>query len=271
MKPCKGFTLVEMAIVLVIIALISAGILLGRSLLRQSQISSIIQDEQLYVHAAMQFKEKYGYLPGDFPHATDYWGAAAGIAFDNYSVTCYGNTTATSIATCNGDGNGHVYLYSSADYANSPERFLFWQHLSDAGLIPGKYTGKHGGGPLLYAEHNPGFNCPVSRMDAQVGFGVVYAPPLTGDNVLYDGVYNHMFDFGRYQAGMQPIRAVLTASEALAFDTKYDDGLPAYGTIRNAKSGLTVGTCTTSDVSSAAAYDLSLVGEKCAVNFTTGF
>ncbi len=66
------------------------------------------------------------------------------------------------------------------------------------------------------------------------------------------------------------INKVWTAQEALAFDTKYDDGLPAYGSIRNWKSNV-YGHCSTTDVSTTAVYDTSLMGPQCSFYFTSGF
>ena len=63
----KGFTLVEVSIVLVIIGLILGGILQGQSLIRSMQakdVMTIIKDLQT---ASQYFKERYHYLPGDFP------------------------------------------------------------------------------------------------------------------------------------------------------------------------------------------------------------
>lgn len=66
-KPALGFTLVEVSIVLVIIGLILGGILQGQSLIRSMQVKdvmSIIKDLQT---SSQFFKERYHYLPGDWP------------------------------------------------------------------------------------------------------------------------------------------------------------------------------------------------------------
>lgn len=66
-KPALGFTLVEVSIVLVIIGLILGGILQGQSLIRSMQVKdvmSVIKDLQT---SSQYFKERYHYLPGDWP------------------------------------------------------------------------------------------------------------------------------------------------------------------------------------------------------------
>jgi prepilin-type N-terminal cleavage/methylation domain-containing protein len=65
----KGFTLVEMSIVLVIIGLIVAGITLGRNLMRNGQLKSVIKEINTIYTFVMQFKDLYEYYPGDFPNA----------------------------------------------------------------------------------------------------------------------------------------------------------------------------------------------------------
>src|ERR1700733_6686144 len=94
-KTNSGFTLIELSIVIVIIGLLVGGILLGKSLVRQAQISSAMSDEQKYVQAVGAFQQKYGALPGDFATATSYWTAAG---------TCppTSGSPATTTTTCSG-------------------------------------------------------------------------------------------------------------------------------------------------------------------------
>jgi len=63
----RGFTLVELSIVLVIIGLLIGGILVGQSLIESSKINSFIKQIQQYDIATRNFKMKYKYLPGDSP------------------------------------------------------------------------------------------------------------------------------------------------------------------------------------------------------------
>ena len=63
----KGFTLIEMSIVLVIIGLIIGGVLLGRDLISAAAVRAQIAQIEKYNAAVNTFKGKYGYLPGDIP------------------------------------------------------------------------------------------------------------------------------------------------------------------------------------------------------------
>lgn len=70
MKNNKGFTLVEIAVVLVIIGLILGGILGSRSLIRSMQAKDVIAIVEDLRAAAAYFKQRHHYLPGDFPVTT---------------------------------------------------------------------------------------------------------------------------------------------------------------------------------------------------------
>src|ERR1700744_5463652 len=104
-----GFTLIELSVVLVILGLAIGGVFAGTSLMRSSQVNSIMVDEQKYVAAVNNFKQRYNALPGDMANATTYWNSAAGNSSDNYTTTCYSSTINTnSPVTCNGSGNGQI-------------------------------------------------------------------------------------------------------------------------------------------------------------------
>src|SRR5271156_1365895 len=63
----RGFTLIELSIVLVIIGLIVGGVLVGRDLIASAQVRSQITQIEKYNTATNTFRAKYGYLPGDIP------------------------------------------------------------------------------------------------------------------------------------------------------------------------------------------------------------
>ncbi|MFO0388554.1 MAG: type II secretion system protein [Alphaproteobacteria bacterium] len=68
----QGFTLIELSIVLVIIGLVTAGVLVGKDLINQAELRSIITDVEKYNTAVNTFKVKYCCLAGDCPFATDF-------------------------------------------------------------------------------------------------------------------------------------------------------------------------------------------------------
>ncbi len=109
----RGFTLVELSIVLVIIGLIVGGVLVGQSLIQAAKVrAQLTQLDQL--DAAMNaFRAKFDCLPGDCA-------AASGV---------------TNAA---GDGNGLI-AYSST-WADDLESALAWSQMSSQGMVSGTFT-----------------------------------------------------------------------------------------------------------------------------------
>ena len=89
----RGFTLVEIAIVLVIIGLIVGGVLVGADLIKVAKLRNAASELDKISAAVNTFKTKYNCTPGDCPIALNYFPSA-------YST--YGACTG------NGDGNGLI-------------------------------------------------------------------------------------------------------------------------------------------------------------------
>ena len=115
-----GFTLVEIAIVLVIIGLLLGGILKGQEMITQAKIKNVMADFSGISAAYHGYQDRYRAIPGDDPNAAARWGAPA-VA---------------------GDGNGVVGgTYNAAcpnqPVAGDPESCKFWDHLRRAGFVAG--------------------------------------------------------------------------------------------------------------------------------------
>ena len=63
----RGFTLVEMGMVLAIIGFILTGILGGQSLIRSARVNDVVAIVEDLRTASTLFKQRFNYLPGDFP------------------------------------------------------------------------------------------------------------------------------------------------------------------------------------------------------------
>jgi prepilin-type N-terminal cleavage/methylation domain-containing protein len=114
-----GFTLVEIAIVLVIIGLLLGGILKGQEMIAQARIKNAINDFNGISVAVTSYQDRYRALPGDDKGASARW---------------------TTQAPADGNGDGTVTgLYNDATLTT--ESHLFWQHLRIAGFVPGPTTG----------------------------------------------------------------------------------------------------------------------------------
>ena len=129
-----GFTLVEIAIVLVIIGLLLGGILKGQEMITQAKIKNVINDFNGITVAITSYQDRYRALPGDDPNAAARW---------------------TIQAPANGNGNGIIagnYNANDTGGTNSApssgaESNLFWQHLRIAGFVPGLTVGTGSGTP----------------------------------------------------------------------------------------------------------------------------
>ena len=128
-----GFTLVEIAIVVVIIGLLLGGILKGQEMITQAKIKNIVNDLNGMSAAIYSYQDRYRALPGDELNAstTGRWGAAA-FGGDGNGVFCAG--------AC---ANPTTLKYNATPVAPAAnlETQLFWLHLRLSGFVPGQTTG----------------------------------------------------------------------------------------------------------------------------------
>jgi prepilin-type N-terminal cleavage/methylation domain-containing protein len=129
----KGFTLVEIAIVLVIIGLLLGGILKGQEMITQAKIKNVIADFSGVSAAYYGYQDRYRAIPGDDSGATRWAGSTAG------------------------NGNGTVAGKYNSTTANDESR-LWWDHLRRAGFVAG--TG----------QQQP-FNAVVGMLGVETGDG----------------------------------------------------------------------------------------------------
>src|SRR5271170_940160 len=69
----SGFTLVEIAIVLVIIGLLLGGILKGQEMITQAKIKNVVSDFNGITAAQYAYQDRYHQLPGDDPVTATRW------------------------------------------------------------------------------------------------------------------------------------------------------------------------------------------------------
>lgn len=117
----SGFTLIEIAVVLVIIGLLLGGVLQGQQLIENSRVKSATNDFNGIAAAAFSYQDRYGRLPGDDPGAL----AARG---DSWAAVTAGN------------GNGIVDSTLATVFTGTDEVGDFFQHLRAASFIQGDST-----------------------------------------------------------------------------------------------------------------------------------
>jgi prepilin-type N-terminal cleavage/methylation domain-containing protein len=72
----KGFSLIELAIALVVIGLLIGGVMKGQSMISNAKMKSFVTDLQKWSVYLNTYQDKYGYLPGDDPNAASRWSGA---------------------------------------------------------------------------------------------------------------------------------------------------------------------------------------------------
>src|SRR2546428_8748726 len=126
MKAClnkrsaqAGFTLVEIAIVLVIIGLLLGGILKGQEMITQAKIKNVINDFNGISAAMNSYQDRYRALPGDDVNAAGRWaGSFGGNGDGQFDVAAAAGTAP----------EGYNNIPATADAA-TPEVNKFWWHL----------------------------------------------------------------------------------------------------------------------------------------------
>ena len=192
----QGFTLIELAIVLVIIGLLVGGVLGGRELIRQAEMSRVVSDVNRYKTVVNTFKMKYRFLPGDLPNAYAYWGPDCGA------------DTISASSGCNGTGNGLIEWNIGTLKA--------WRQLAWSEIIEGNF--------------DPPWEHEMSRYQEGTLDGSYYVLsngwPACGDK-------QSCLHISGYNAARYPNTSILTGADAFALDNKMDDGRPSMGSVRS--------------------------------------
>ena len=118
MRKQTGFTLIEIAIVLVIIGLLLGGVLKGQELITSARVRNLISQQDGVKAAYFGFLDRFRALPGDYPLAST-------------NIAC-------TPACTNGNGNGQIQ--SVLGGGTIDEHVAVWEHLSKAGFVNGSYT-----------------------------------------------------------------------------------------------------------------------------------
>jgi len=118
-KRQSGFTLIEIAIVLVIIGLLLGGVLKGQELITSARVRNLISQQDGVKAAYFGFLDRFRALPGDY----------------NQAVANIANVAAGS----NGNNNGQITA-NTVSGATTDEHIAAWDHLSKAGFINGSYS-----------------------------------------------------------------------------------------------------------------------------------
>lgn len=205
----NGFTLVELAISLMIIGLLLGGVLKGQELIENARITAVARQFKSFEAAMNTFRSTYGSLPGDI------------VRVDRIP-NC---TTSPCNLRGNGDNTINSYggtptVYGTWDYTNpgAPELRNFWFHMAKAGMISGVDMNGGTSSPFQWGVEFPAG--PINDTGFLVNSFALSAPypeALIPVAIVYmAGAQSHTY-------------GSLNGPQAAALDIKMDDGKPYSG------------------------------------------
>ncbi len=141
MKKEAGFTLVEIAIVLVVIGLLLGAILAGQEVVLNGQIRNTVNEYNNVASAVFVYQDRYRQIPGDDPTASVRWPGPPPAIGGNGDRQIDGDWNAT------------------AAVAGTTEGGIFWHHLRNDELVAGPRLSNAAGA----------FDLPRNAFDGDIG------------------------------------------------------------------------------------------------------
>jgi prepilin-type N-terminal cleavage/methylation domain-containing protein len=236
LRKKRGFSLVELAIVLVIMGLLAVGATSGRSMLRAAELKTVISNVETYKIALDNFKLQYEGLPGDLKNATSFWAGAT-----------------------NGNGDGKIGTGAVTD---DTEAYYIWDHLSKAQLVSGVFSGS-GTAAVI------GTNVPAAKSVTGAGYSIVYqASPFSyADELGRSFSANYIILGANHASDNYLSTSSLNPDDAFYIDSKIDDGTPDFGTVLGGLGNGASGTCTTGSAPNIL-YNFTNSGTACILEFS---
>jgi prepilin-type N-terminal cleavage/methylation domain-containing protein len=201
-KKQAGFTLVELAIVLIIVGLLIGGILKGQELIGNARVAATVSQAKAIDAALSTFYEAYDGVPGDI--------AAPATRLQG------------CIGTCNraGDTNGRIGTEPGAAQAVATENIAAWSQLAAADMLGSIQI--DGGATVVPGVTVPAAEIPGSSF--QVGFTAGTLTAATNAAVAAAG------GTAREAVAAAGVASLLP-TQAARIDAKLDDGLPNTGSV----------------------------------------
>jgi len=188
-KKQSGFTLIEIAIVLVIIGLLLGGVLKGQEMITNGKIKRAVNDFNGISAAYYSYLDRYSAFPGDDPNALARWAAPA----------------------ADGGGNGLLDTGTCMTVGAGLEMDQFWMHLRFSGLVTGATTDPEGyARPLASA----GGNLCVGDAEFTLTGTVACMGPMDGK---LSGIIDTQLDDGDATTGAMRGDTVMGSGAAAAY------------------------------------------------------
>lgn len=232
----KGFTLVELAIVMTIIGLLIGGILKGQELMENARVTSTVAQVKSYEAAVTTFRDAFNAVPGDMPNTVNRLPGCTAIC---EPVGGAGNAGNGIVGPTNWASGGWTAQMTAALNGVAPaavgaETQLFWVHLLKADLIAGVTDSPlRAGGQLAWGDSHPagriGGGFVAGFGDGGIGIGSpVAAATLPGVSGMVVALVQNINVTPTATQGINP----LTPARAAQIDRRIDDGRPSTGYVQ---------------------------------------
>ncbi len=218
-KQQSGFTLVEIAIVLVIIGLLLGGVLKGQELINSAKVKNFANDFRNIPLFIYGYQDKFKALPGDDSNVVGHI------------------TTATQATTPTGKQGNGVIDGNWDTVTTTDESMLFWQHVRLAGFASGS---------TVVAANNTYW--PTNADGGRIGIESGSANYILNTDLT-------TFLQGSYVVCLTGILGKF----ALQLDTTIDDGNPQTGSLRVVTTGHTRGQVALTTAAIQAAADAGYI------------
>ncbi|MBP7709498.1 MAG: prepilin-type N-terminal cleavage/methylation domain-containing protein [Rickettsiales bacterium] len=240
-KKKSAFSLIELSIVLIVIGLLIAGITGGASLIKSSELRSVMGEARGYAVAVNAFYSQFNALPGD-----------------------YG--TALAPATVAGDADGKIEYFSDAG-TPAAEGLQAWLSLKAIGAVDPTVS-VVGVGVAQVPGTTGTFHMPASKIKSS-GWAFDYnsdAGSLQNVVVLTQAIGTGTAA-NTLVKGATIATAAITPADGLAIDSKIDDGAANAGKVRAVNplngTGCAGGTVTVP----SASYTVATTTKACALSY----
>lgn len=234
----SAFSLIELSIVLIIIGLLIAGITGGASLIKSSELRSIMSEARSYAVSVNSFFTQYDRYPGDSDISVGLNGKNVG---DRDNTIEYLNDATNKVA----------------------EGLDAWNDLKDIGaidLVLTLTTTEVGSGSATLASvpaMTPVTNIPGSKIKG-AGWAFDYAGSQNVVVITGTTTSGKTSLIGTTTVGDRAGKGIITAGDSLSIDSKIDDGKADAGSVRGYHT--VADKCT--DTTTASLYKVSTGSEK---------
>ncbi|MFN7113167.1 MAG: type II secretion system protein [Alphaproteobacteria bacterium] len=236
----RGFTLVELAIVMTVIGIVIGSIIKGQEMIKNARATATIAQMQSYQTAVIGFRDAFNALPGDMRNAQS--------RIPNCNANCAPHTDGSNDNIIgrpdwSDDWNAQAGMTVNLPAASvADETVLFWAHLTLSDMIGGVNNAaiRSGNERVAWTHTHP-----ASPIGGGFVVGFVNGQPLPGDPRSFDPA--NPFSLGPRGLVFMIVNAptsgtaaqlsqgsyqVMSVTMAALIDGKIDDGYPHTGRVR---------------------------------------